>query len=89
MVLSLCYPRWNEIDYDLEKCYHLGKQKSWSMPLATENHAKKVRVTPRTKNCISGSSNLTRINKRLVVESSSDQEIHQAPLEGEHMKKEV
>ena len=58
LVLSLCYPRWNEIDYDLEKCYHLGKQKSWSMPLATENHAKKVQVTPRTKSCIPISSNL-------------------------------
>ena len=49
------------MDYDLEKCYHLGKQKSWLMPLAMENHAKKVRVTPRTKNCIPSLSNLIGI----------------------------
>jgi len=49
-----------KIDYDLEKCYHLEKQKSWPMPLATENYAKKVRVTPRIKSYIPSSSNLAR-----------------------------
>ena len=60
LVLSLCYPRWNEIGYDLEQCYHLEK-KSQPMPLATKNCAKKVRVTLRIKSCIPSSSNLTRI----------------------------
>ena len=27
LVLSLCYPRWNEIDYDLEKVLSLGEAK--------------------------------------------------------------
>ena len=70
MVLSLCYPRWNEIDYDLEKCYHLGKQKSWSMPLATEDYVKKVRVTPRTKNFIPNLSNLIGIINVLKIGST-------------------
>ena len=61
MVLSLWYPRGNEIGYDLEKMLSLRGAKSWPMPLATENCAKKVRVIPRTKNCIPSSSNLTRI----------------------------
>ena len=47
-----------KIDYDLEKCYHLEKQKSWPMTLATENYAKKVWVTPRIKSYIPSSSNL-------------------------------
>ena len=47
-----------KIDYDLEKCYHLEKQKSRPMPLAMENCAKKVRVTSRTKNHILNLSNL-------------------------------
>jgi len=36
----------------------LEKQKSWLMPLATKSHAKKVRVTPRIKNCIPSLSKL-------------------------------
>ena len=36
--------------YDLEKCYHLEKQKSLSMSLARESYAKKIRTTPWTKN---------------------------------------
>ena len=58
-----------KIDYDLEKCYHLEKQKSWPMPLAMESCAKKVQVTPRTKNCIPSSSNLTRIINVLKIGS--------------------
>ena len=46
------------MDYDLEKCYHLEKQKSWPMLLAMESCAKKVRVTPRIKSGIPRSSNL-------------------------------
>ena len=61
LVLSLWYPCWNEIDYDLEKCYHLEKQKSQPMLLAMESCANKVWVTPRTKNCIPSLSNLIRI----------------------------
>jgi len=49
-----------KIEHDLKKCYHLEKQKSLSMPLATENYAKKVRVTPRIKSYISSSGNLAR-----------------------------
>ena len=67
LVLSLCYPCWNEIDYDLEKCYHLEKQRSWPMTLVTENCAKKVRVTPRTKNRIPSSSYLTGIINVLKI----------------------
>ena len=65
--------------------------KSWPMSLAMENCAKKVRVTPRTKNCIPSSSNLTGIINvlKLVIEPTLDQESKKAPLEGEHMKKEV
>ena len=76
LVLSLSYPHCNEIDYDLEKCYHLEKQKSWPMLLAMESCAKKVRVTPRTKNCIPSSSNLIRIINvlKLVIEPTLDQE---------------
>ena len=64
--------------------------KSWPMHLAMENCAKKVRVTPRTKNCIPSSSNLTGIINvlKLVIESTLDQEIHQASLEGGYFKKE-
>ena len=69
MVLSLCYPHWNEIDYDMENCYHLEKQKSWPMPLAMENCAKNVWVTPRTKNGIPSSSNLTGIINVLKIGS--------------------
>ena len=69
LVLSLCYPRWNETGYDLEKYYHLEKQKSRPMPLAMENCAKKVQVTPRTKNCIPSLSNLTGIVNVLKVGS--------------------
>ena len=56
-----------------------------------ENCAKKVRVTPKINNCIPSLSNLTRIINvwRLVVDSLSDRESEKAPLEGEHMKKEV
>ena len=63
--------------------------KSWPMPLAKENCAKKVRVTPRTKNCIPSSRNLTGIINvlKIVEESLSDQESEKAPLEGEHRKK--
>jgi len=63
--------------------------KSWPMPLATENCAKKVRVTPRTKNCIPSSSNLTGIINvlKLAIESTLDQESKEALLEGEYFKK--
>ena len=59
------------------------------MPLSTESHAKKVRVTPRTKNCIPSSSNLTGIINvlKLAKESTLDQESKEAPLEGEYFKK--
>ena len=50
-----------KIEYDLEKWYHLEKQKSLSMSLARESYAKKIRTTPRTKNCTPSSSNLTGI----------------------------
>ena len=63
------------------------------MPLAKESYAKKIRVTPRTKNYIQGSSNLTWayivINVlKLVIEPTLDQESKKAPLEGEYFKKE-
>ena len=60
--------------YDLEKGNHLEKQKSLPMPLAAENCAKKVRVTPKTKNCIPCSSHLTRIINvlKLVTEPTLD-----------------
>ena len=63
--------------------------KSWPMTLAIENCAKKVRVTPRTKNCIPSLSNLTKIINilKLAIESTLDQESKEAPLEGEHFKK--
>ena len=62
--------------------------KSWPMPLAMENCAKKVRVTPRTKNCILSSSNLTGIINilKLAIESTLDQESKEAPLKGEYFK---
>ena len=50
-----------KIEYDLEKWYHLEKQKLLSMSLVRESYAKKIRTTPRTKNCTPSSSNLTRI----------------------------
>ena len=51
--------------------------------LATENYAKKVRVTPRIKSYIPSSSNLARnINVlKIVEEFSSDQEIRQDFIE--------
>ena len=60
------------------------------MPLAMENYAKTVRVTPRTKNCILSSSNLVGIINvlKLVIESTLDQESKKASLEGEYFKKE-
>ena len=63
--------------------------KSWPMPLAMESCAKKVRVTPRTKNCIPSSSNLTGIINvlKLATESTLNQESKEAPLEGEYFKK--
>ena len=69
----------------------MDKQKSRPMPLAMESHAKKVWVTPMTKNCIISSSNLVGIINvlKLVIEPTLDQESKKAPLEGEHMKKEV
>jgi hypothetical protein len=67
LVLSLCYPRWNEIAYDLEKCYHLEKQKLRLMPLAMENCAKKVQVTLRAKNRIPSLSNLIGIINVLKI----------------------
>ena len=51
----------------LGKVLSLREAKSWPMPLATENCAKKVRVTPRTKNCIPSSSNLTKIINVLKI----------------------
>ena len=59
------------------------------MPLATENCAKKVRVTLRTKNCIPSLSNLTEIINalKLAIESTLDQESKEALLEGEYFKK--
>ena len=55
-------------------------KKSWPMPLATENCAKKVRVTPRTKNCIPSLSNLIGIINvlKLVIEPTLDQESKKA-----------
>ena len=52
LVLSIRDHRWFGIDqdFDLEKCYHLEKQKSLSMSLARESYAKKIRTTPWTKN---------------------------------------
>ena len=52
LVLSIWHHRWFGIDqdYDLEKCYHLEKQKSLSMSLARESYAKKIRTTSWTKN---------------------------------------
>ena len=69
LVLSIRDHRWFGIDqdYDLEKCYHLGKKKSLPMPLAKERLAKKIWTTPRTKNCISSSSNLTGIINVLKI----------------------
>ena len=59
------------------------------MPLATESCANKVWVTPRTKNCILSSSNLTGIINilKLAIESTLEQESKEAPLEGEYFKK--
>ena len=39
------------------------------MPLTTDNCANKVRVTPRTKNCILSSSNLVEIINVLKIGS--------------------
>ena len=49
-----------KFEYDLEKWYHLEKQKSLSMSLARESYAKKIRTTPRIKRYIPSSSNLAR-----------------------------
>ena len=59
------------------------------MPLAMGSCAKKVRVTPRIKNCIPSSSNLTGIINvlKLATESTLNQESKEAPLEGEYFKK--
>ena len=59
------------------------------MPLVTKNCAKKVRETPRTKNCIPSSSYLTGIINvlKLATESTLNQESKEAPLEGEYFKK--
>ena len=61
------------------------------MSLATSNYAKKVRVTPRTKNCIPSLSNLTKIINVLKIGSRipSDQEIRQASLEGGYLRKRI
>ena len=50
LVLSIWHHRWFGIDqdYDLEKCYHLGKKKLLLMPLAKERLAKKIWRTPWT-----------------------------------------
>ena len=50
------------------------------MPLAMENYAKKVRVTPMTKNCNPSSSNLIGIIivLKLVIEPTLDQESKKA-----------
>ena len=62
--------------------------------LAKESYAKKIRTTPWIKNCVWELSNLTwayiviKVLK-LVTEPTLDQESEKAPLEGEHMKKEV
>ena len=60
------------------------------MPLVTENHAKKVQVTPRIKNCIPSLSNLIGIINVLKVGGRipSDEEIRQALLEDKYFKKE-
>ena len=57
--------------------------------LEPENCAKKVQVTPRIKNSIPSSCNLTGIINilKLVIEPTLRQESKNAPLEGEHMKK--
>ena len=75
----------------MEKCYHLEKQKSWPMTLAMENCAKKVQVTPRTKNCIPSSSNLTGIINvlKLTIESILDQESEKNLLEVDTLKREL
>ena len=59
------------------------------MPLAMKNCAKKVWVTPRTKNYIPSLSNLTEIINalKLAIESTLDQESKEALLEGEYFKK--
>ena len=49
------------MDYDLGKVLSLGEAKVMADALAKESCAKKVRVTPRTKNCIPSLSNLARI----------------------------
>ena len=72
----------------------MEKQKSLSMSLARGSYAKKIETTPWTKNCVWELSNLTWayivINVlKLVIEPTLDQESKKAPLEGEHMKKEV
>jgi len=64
------------------------------MPLAKEGYANKIRKTPWTKNCVWELSNLTSayivINVlKLVIEPTLDQESKEAPLEGEHIKKEI
>ena len=59
------------------------------MPLATKNHAKKVRVTPRTKSCIPISSNLAENVNVLKIGGriSFWQEVRQASSEGGYFKK--
>ena len=64
------------------------------MPLAKDWLAKKTWMTPWTYNCVWELNNLTWayivINVlKLVIEPTLDQESKKAPLEGEHMKKEV
>ena len=64
------------------------------MSLARESYAKKIRMTPWTQNYAWELSSLTwayiviKVLK-LVTEPTLDQESEKAPLEGEHMKKEV
>ena len=59
------------------------------MPLAMKNHAKKVQVIPRTKNCIPSLSNLTRIINVLKIGGriSFWQEVRQASSKGGYFKK--
>ena len=67
----------------------LGEAKVMTDALSNGSGAKKVRMTPRIKNCIPSSSNLTKIINvlKLAIESTLDQESKEAPLEGEYFKK--
>ena len=60
------------------------------MPTAMESYAKKIWTTPRTKNGIPSSSNLTGIINvlKLTIESTLDQESKEASLEGGYFKEE-